>query len=79
MELTEGVDMRYECAKKCAEEPSCVAFNYGNENGYKFCHSKFFGQKSSRLGKTCGTEKHGWMYYTLLKRDATCKYRGTFI
>jgi len=69
--------MRISCAKKCVEEPSCVAFNYPKEgNDLKYCFSKYWGQKSSRLGKTCGGPSDRGSYYTLMKREATCQYRA---
>ena len=79
LKWTEETDFRFECAKKCAEEPSCVAFEYPKDKSPKQCYTKYWGQNSSRLKKTCGGVNTGIEYYTLLQRDATCQYRGIFI
>ena len=76
MNLNPNTDGRVSCAKKCSEDENCVAFNYAY-SGTK-CHFKCCAQYSTRLGKTCGQAGPGYMYYTLLRRNATCWY-GIFI
>ena len=70
MNLNPNTDGRVSCAKKCSEDENCVAFNYAY-SGTK-CHFKCCAQYSTRLGKTCGQAGPGYMYYTLLRRNATC-------
>ena len=72
------IDRREDCAKKCLEVETCVAFNYpdpGNGN----CWWKHSFQKSTKLEKNCGSASEGWQYYTLLERNAVCGTDGNFI
>jgi len=70
MHLNPNTDSQVACAQKCSEDENCVAFNYGYSG--KKCHFKCCSQMSTRLGKTCGQAGTGYMYYTLLRRNATC-------
>jgi len=70
MYVNQNPDKQAACAQKCSEDENCVAFNYAY-SGSK-CHFKCCSQMSTRLGKTCGQAGTGYMYYTLLRRNATC-------
>ena len=71
------VDRRAECAQKCLEAETCVAFNYP-EPGNGNCWWKYKQQKSTKLEKNCGSASEKWQYYTLLERKAVCLEQGSF-
>ena len=67
IELPGTTDTRALCAKKCLEAANCVAFNYPKLGGK--CWWKHTNQKSTQLGKTCGSSSEDRQYYTLLDKD----------
>ena len=71
---TAAINRRAVCAAKCLEAANCVAFNYfwTLPSGNGRCYWKHTVQKSTRLGKTCGSSKTNHQYYTLLEKDAVC-------
>ena len=79
-----AIDNRADCAKKCLDEPRCVAFTFPNppNTSNKKCYWKSgSSQKSTRLGKDCGfSDVSGrWQYYTLLDRKTMCGDSGNFV
>ena len=71
------IDGRADCAQKCLDVETCVAFNYP-EPGNGNCWWKHSYQKSTKLDKTCGSASGKWQYYTLLERNAVCVPHGKF-
>lgn len=74
----DAINSRADCAQKCLDEPTCVAFNFPKHENDK-CYSKADSQKSTRLGKDCGASSENWQYYTLLDRNPTCGSSGNLI
>ena len=68
---TEAISSRADCARKCLEAETCVSFNYPDPGNDK-CWWKHTNQKSTQLGKTCGSSSAIWQYYTLLERNVVC-------
>ena len=64
---TATIHSRADCAAKCLEAANCVAFNYPNNGGK--CFWKHTNQKSTQLGKDCGSKSADYQYYTLLGKD----------
>ena len=69
-----AIESREDCARKCLESESCVAFNYPDPGNGK-CWLKTSVQKSTKLGKNCGEATHDWQFYTLIERNA-CTENG---
>ena len=71
-----AINSRMNCARKCLESKSCVAFHYPGKpqpDGTSRCHWKYGLQKSSKLNKTCGGAYQYQQYYTLLEKNHACK------
>ena len=73
------VDRRKNCAQRCLEVESCVAFNYPNPGGKKNCNWKHTYQKSTKPHKECGKANANWQYYTLLEKLPASKKDGWLI